>query len=116
MKSLTRLYVGHKDRDGFVFGSDSVQTDRFDHALDQACHTLSREFGGCSTFPATGYFVLASGKLIREDTTVLEVAHDDSPDASATIAGIARYLADKLNQECVLVASTPLTTFDFVKP
>lgn len=110
-KSLTKLYVGHKNREGVV-----LTPDRIGEALAQAQLTLSREFGGCSNYDVRGHYVLANGKLISEDTTVLEAAHDDSPDATLMLTSVARYLAEQLDQECVLIASTPLTTFDFVKP
>lgn len=111
MKSLTKLYVGHKNREGAL-----LTPDRIGETLAQACQTLSVQFGGCSTYDVKGHFVLANGRLISEDTTVLEVAHEDTADAAAILAGVARYVAEWLDQECVLVASTPLTVFDFVKP
>ncbi len=109
-KSLTRLYVGHKNCEGVL-----LTPDRIGGALAQACLTLSGEFGGCSSFDAQGHYVLRGGRLITEQTTILEVAHDDGIDATLTLTSTAKYLAEALDQECVLLASTPLTTFDFVK-
>ena len=109
-KSLTRLYVGHKNCEGVL-----LTPERIGEALKQACLTLSKEFGGCSSFDAQGHYVLRNGHLITEQTTVLEAAHDDSLDATLTLTSTAKYLAEALDQECVLIASTPLTAFDFVK-
>lgn len=98
---LFKLYFPSQTRDG-VSIPHSV--------LRDTCSVIVSDFGGCTCYPASGYFKHPSGRVQLEHVTVIEVA-DVGP---AIVARHARLIARKCDQESVMWAE-PDGTVHFEK-
>ncbi len=96
-----KLYVPSVDEDGRNL--DHAQRDRI---LNLVCETLSREFGGATTYDGNGYYRNGLGVLVLEPVTIVETITEEEP--TDILRNIADYVKLTLRQECVLFSVQPI--------
>lgn len=98
---IGKLYFPSVNQDGQLVNHRIRQ-----HHLDIVCETLSREYGGCTTYDGDGYYKDDDGVLVVEPVTVVEVIAEENP--TEVLRNIADYVKKTLKQECVLFTVQPL--------
>lgn len=87
--------------------------------VDEIASTLCNDFGGCTVYPATGYWRNeASNSLEREPVHVLEVfvLGSDKPWAKRAIVKAARRVKKDLKQDSVMYAIDGNPEFLAIRP
>lgn len=66
---------------------------------------LTGQFGGCTLVEGEGAWKHSDGRIVVERVTLVSTLVDEDrlQEAGEAFDGIAKYLKDALNQECVLV-------------
>ncbi|MFC6717919.1 hypothetical protein ACFQGT_09785 [Natrialbaceae archaeon GCM10025810] len=73
--------------------------DGAEDVVDEVVIRLSNLFGGATTLPAKGAYVMNDGELVREEVTLVESFHTDMKTADLT--QVALQIKDALNEEAV---------------
>ena len=94
MQMLTRLYVGGvKDP----------------HKIPEPVEMLVRELGGATLHVGVGLWMDAAGEFTKDDTLVIEVLHEQTPETDLALLRAVKALKVLWGQESILVLDIPIT-------
>lgn len=98
LQTMSIIIPGTIDRD------NEITSDHHNSIVREVMNRATRRCGGCSAFPGIGSFRSASGAIIRERITRIDIGYNARESGHEDwLRDIARELAESLNQESVTV-------------
>ena len=97
--SLSAMFFGMSSEDG-----SGVSDQEWQSFLVQE---IAPRFGEFTVLDAMGQYRYGSGVLAAEQSRIVLLVHDGSPDAATRMAAIARAYRERFRQEAVLCVSAP---------
>ena len=97
--SVTRIYLGRQTPGGTV---TDVQWDRF-----VADSVTPRFPQGFTVLAGQGQWQASDGRILKEDTRVIELVHTDDALARARVRAVAAAYQRQFAQEAVLLSTSP---------
>ena len=91
MTDKLRFYIPNKDNQGNEINPDKVINELVDLV------------GGLTVIPSIGYYKTESGKIVQEETKIVEISIQDYIDIKEAVIGLAYQFKHDFNQESVML-------------